>query len=120
MVTIYALVDPTTHEVRYVGQTYGVSERFLCHIASASGGKEGAVYDWIRQLGAKRPVLVVLQRIKPRYIWFTNGRSLNWASVTEAKWMKRFRRTILNTDAKACQAYDEYVNTHELDERYGS
>src|ERR1700693_5775730 len=107
MVTIYALVDPTDHEVRYVGQAHDVGGRFLTHLSSANRGKESAVYDWIRSLGAARPILVVLQRVEPRSIWFTNRRTLNWASVTEAKWMKRFRRTILNTDAKECGAYDE-------------
>jgi hypothetical protein len=61
---IYALCDPDTLEIRYVGQTRVSTERRLKqHIYAASRGKPFRSSKWIRSLVAsgRRPVLQVLE-----------------------------------------------------------
>jgi hypothetical protein len=55
-------------------------------------------------------------RYPPRRIW-VGAVSVAIASVMEAKWLKRFRRTVLNYDKKQCAAYDNFVNSPELERK---
>lgn len=47
---IYALIDPRTDEVRYVGWTFRVEKRLIEHISKARRGAPAYVSRWIRQL----------------------------------------------------------------------
>lgn len=115
-VFIYGLIDPDTHEVRYVGQTRLPEARLKDHLSAARAGKEGPHYDWLRQL-TQTPHLVILEPVENGR-WGRGNASVSRASVMEAKWLKRFRRTVLNYNKKQCAAYDEFVNSPELKERY--
>ena len=108
-VTIYGLIDPVTHVVRYVGQAYDVEERFMSHLAE-SKVSEKPVYAWMRGLHPLKPVIVVLATVRPQQIEISPNVFNNSANIEESKWMKRFRRTILNVNRKQCRAYDLFVN----------
>ena len=118
-VIIYALVDPDTHLVRYVGQCHNLESRYEGHLSEALRGTKKPVYDWIRSLGLKRPVILILQTVPAIYVPRQKGNSISLPSVMEAKWLKRFRRTVLNLRKKQCSVYDEFVNSPELKSRYG-
>lgn len=110
---IYALVCPLTLDVKYVGQTVDLQKRIRAHTASQPVfQRDSESRDWLRSLGYLRPYRVILERginrrvtIKgtAKAMYFKTGRRPTglktvWlSSVMEAKWMKRFRRTILNT-----------------------
>jgi predicted GIY-YIG superfamily endonuclease len=83
---IYALAEPKTGVVRYVGRTQNLPERYAQHCRGTH-----CTAAWVRTLEA-RPVLVVLQTISaPAYV---DADVLSRAC--ETKWIKRFRRTIFN------------------------
>lgn len=63
-VFVYALVDPRTKVIRYVGQTSSPNSRLLSHL---NGGSNASVQEWIAELtglGAW-PQMVIL-RVAPR------------------------------------------------------
>jgi hypothetical protein len=107
---IYALVCPVTLEVKYVGQTIDLENRGRSH-TSGSTAYNSAVQQWLRTLGYLRPYRVILERGTNRRVEVKattpDGqrgrrpiglRSVWLSHITEAKWLKRFRRTILNKD----------------------
>ncbi|MGE5113602.1 MAG: GIY-YIG nuclease family protein [Acidobacteriaceae bacterium] len=102
---VYALVDPNTHLVRYVGQTQELEQRYALH-CSASGG---CTAEWVQSLVPLKPVLVLLAEVE--HPDFDNY------PVTEAetKWIKRFRRTILNvrTRQNSPSTWDRLTNPDE-------
>jgi hypothetical protein len=65
MTFIYALTDPVTDEVRYVGKADRVKERYLSHLREARSGKDSYKCNWIRQLinNGQTPKLIVLEEI---------------------------------------------------------
>ena len=87
---IYALVDPTTHQVRYVGHTHKHPEARLHEHLSASQ-PIGYVHEWIRSLAPEQPTIIILQELEG-----TESDAIR----TETKWIKRFRRTILNRNTR--------------------
>lgn len=92
--TIYALVDPNTHQVRYIGQTRtSLARRMQTHRYRAKRGRSTPVSEWIASLLPQLPVLVVLQQ-DVEYV-VTGPREWNAAIAAEAKWMKRFARSPL-------------------------
>ena len=112
MTHIYGLIDPRDHKVKYVGQSRDPERRLLGHLATAVHGTK-AVHAWLRSLHPTLPVLVILESVAPRMVRL-GAYLVNSASVMEAKWLKRFRRTVLNYDKKQCAAYDEFVNSPEV------
>lgn len=53
---IYALLDPETFEVRYIGKTVNPKNRARQHLMAATGGTHTPVYCWWRSLiAANRP-----------------------------------------------------------------
>ncbi len=116
MFHIYALVDPTTCLVRYVGQT--TQEPAMRH-RQHCGGNDPATGDWVRPLSAP-PNLVLLEsgeecrvvigakgKRKPRAVM------VSAAARAEVKWVKRFRRTILNKHTRLVCAvvWDQLTNS---------
>jgi hypothetical protein len=62
---IYALCEPNTMKVRYIGCAYNLKERLTGHISEAASGYGKSLKNiWIRSLLAKglKPVLRVLER----------------------------------------------------------
>lgn len=60
MYSIYALCEPGSFDVRYVGKTkQAVKERLYEHIATAKASRRNHLYEWINRLG-KYPDTVLL------------------------------------------------------------
>jgi hypothetical protein len=121
---IYALVCPRTLEVRYVGQTIDFERRI-------AGGKSHSRQNkpltlWLESLGHLEPYRVILEHGVNRQVTVKQfaadrahvrgrkptGTRVTWlSSCQEAKWIKRFRRTILNTNKTGeIGAYQALVN----------
>jgi hypothetical protein len=115
---IYALVDPTTHQVRYVGRTSTRPvERLAEHIQCAQRGDRRLVYEWIRSLAPLPPLLVILQEGVQVQTIGKQGRrgehpsAWNTAQAAETKWMKRFERSHLLCEIpRDSGAYQTLVN----------
>lgn len=62
---LYALVDPDTEEIRYVGTTKNIQSRYVKHLKS---GKTTPVKDWVKSLllENKYPKLKILEILKTR------------------------------------------------------
>ncbi|MFP5210845.1 MAG: GIY-YIG nuclease family protein [Acidobacteriota bacterium] len=109
---IYALIDPRDHIVRYVGQTENIMSRFQSHCT----GNAPATKTWVRELLSEGhvPILVVLETVEHRRIRPIPGKpSVNAAAYAEAKWLKRFRRTAFNHDARICGAAWDLLKNSE-------
>lgn len=78
LVTIYALCDPDTNEVRYIGQTARPDTRLYQHVATPHGPQDNSRHKWIDALVAtgKTPNLVVLEVVDQ-----------SQASIAEQKWI---------------------------------
>lgn len=59
MIAVYALVDPTTKRVKYVGASVDVEARIAAHIA----GNGGSTAGWVGSLGTAGPIPVILQEV---------------------------------------------------------
>ena len=95
---IYALVDPATHLVRYVGKTRQLLEaRYQNH---ATGNCKGTA-AWVHTLSAP-PVLILLETGEERRIprLGIGSGSIAASAFAETKWIKRFRRTVINKDTR--------------------
>jgi hypothetical protein len=120
---IYALVCPLTLEVKYVGQTIDLEQR----TRGTHGSKQqGSLTEWLRTLRYLRPYKVILERGINRKVEVTafhydrahirgrkpTGEKVTWlSSCLEAKWIKRFRRTIINKNKTGeIGAYQALVN----------
>lgn len=64
-VIIYALCEPGTRTVRYIGQTDNIKRRFQDHL-SVSKKKRSHLGCWIQSLGEQKPNLVVLSEVAAR------------------------------------------------------
>jgi hypothetical protein len=107
---IYALVDPITRDIKYVGRTRKhLIERLEHHLGAARRNVNRPVYDWIRSLFPAVPIIIKLQEVDN--IWSSKDKSP--AATAEFKWMKRCQRTILNYVDKSSRAYRELVNLKE-------
>lgn len=86
---VYALGDPRTGELRYVGCTADLERRFADHCAASY---DTSTYAWCRELGnlGLEPVLVCLQATTD----FLAAQDLEWDLVT--KW----RGCLLNRSRK--------------------
>jgi hypothetical protein len=108
---IYGLAEPHTGRVRYVGKTTGdPRSRYRNH---ASGNCPGT-QAWVRSLPAA-PFLVVLEEgtegMRKRLGGVGHMRESCYA---ETKWLKRFRRTVINkrTRANAPFVWDALTNAN--------
>src|SRR5690348_11859576 len=111
---IYALVDPETLLVRYVGRTSQTPQKRLAHhLSAARRNVQRPVYDWIRSITPARPIIVVLQEVDHARVKRTDGQSRyeSTVSAAETKWMKRFERSrIFNAIDRSSGAYRRLVN----------
>jgi hypothetical protein len=119
---IYALVCPLTLEVKYVGQTSDLEQRTRgrTHMLNK---QQAPLTEWLRTLGYLKPYRVILERGINRKVTVTAtrasfrgrkpiGERVTWlSSCLEAKWIKRFRRTIINRNKTGeIGAYQALVN----------
>ena len=105
---IYALVCPLTSEVKYVGQTKHLEKRTAGAHGRGKRTSKGPLADWLRTLGHMKPYRIILERGINRRVMLpcrvdfrgrTQAAHETWlSSCVEAKWLKRFRRTIINVD----------------------
>lgn len=61
-VFIYALCEPGTRTIRYIGKTCNLKNRFKDHM-STSSKKGNPLGEWLRGLEGKKPNLVVLSEV---------------------------------------------------------
>jgi hypothetical protein len=104
---IYALVCPLTSEIKYVGQTIDLEQRFRAHWQKRAGS--GPLAEWLRSLGDVKPYRIILERGINRRVmlparvskrgWNIAPRATSLAICLEAKWIKRLRRSIVNKDS---------------------
>lgn len=107
---IYALVDPLSHLVRYVGQTTNLDARYLSHCS----GKDKCTGEWVRSL-PQSPTLVILQTVEHKKVKRNELPDITETIAVETKWLKRFRRTIINkrTRENSRTTWDWLVNPGE-------
>jgi hypothetical protein len=120
---IYGLICPVTLELKYVGQTIDLNARTRSRTHGAPN--ETALKEWIASLGYLRPYRVILERGVNRVVRVKGlaerkpgaGRKPHgykdvWlSSCLETKWIKRFRKTILNRRHQQLPAlYDALTN----------
>jgi hypothetical protein len=105
--TIYALVDPNTGEVRYVGQTDNLKHRIRVHLASK---RDTPLTQWLASLRPAQPWVVILETVEQEKVW--TGENIRPSTACETKWLKRFRRTVLNRDMRnnSPATWDRLVN----------
>jgi hypothetical protein len=116
---IYGLIDPMTLEVKYVGQTADLKQRTG---QRAHNAYDVEVREWTESLGFLRPYRVILERGVNRVVRLRkkavrktgapgpspSGFTEVWLSTClEAKWAKRFRRSIFNRQSTLIPAVDE-------------
>lgn len=113
---IYALVDPTSHLVRYVGQAADLQQRYRSHCA---GYESNTTSAWVKSLH-QPPILVILETIEDadkrrHFRGVRNEHGVRICTVAETKWIKRFRRTLLNKNQRLNSAatWDWLINPDE-------
>ena len=85
-VTIYALVDPNTLETRYVGKANNIKVRIRGHKWESKSSKlHTRKVNWLKSLGDKEPMVVVLE-ISDRDNW----------QEAEKRWIAELRKTNKN------------------------
>lgn len=88
--------------------------------AGSAEGSSSPVYGWIRGIAPAVPQLVLLEVVRRnRQIEVRPGQLRLLSSVVEAKWLKRFRRMLLNVDMRICAAaFDDFTNAPNLNPEY--
>lgn len=78
--TIYGLVDPRTNELRYVGKSNNVENRYISHLYEGAGGTHK--HNWVLnvQRSGHEPELIILEIVDRRF-WKT----------AEMWWIEYFR-----------------------------
>lgn len=103
--TIYALFDPLSGDVKYVGQTRNLTNRVSQHLADL-GRRNPAKAAWVRSLGGKRPIVKVLEVV-------TDGR-WGWR---EKWWINEFKSrgaALLNRNDGCAKAADRAIRPPRL------
>jgi hypothetical protein len=107
---VYGLVDPVTHLVRYVVQTTDLNVRFRLHCSA----RVPTTRAWVRSL-PQAPILVILETGERKRVRVKGGPYVRAATISETKWLKRFRRTVINKKLRAnlARVWDSLVNPDE-------
>jgi hypothetical protein len=106
---IYGLIDPVSSEVRYVGQCLNMKKRLQVHTAPSILVRKSPLANWLRNLLPLKPWMVSLETVECD----ASRHDSNCAgTVSETKWLKRFRRTILNKAQRdnSPSTWDSLVN----------
>lgn len=74
MADIYALRDPITKDIRYIGKANSASKRLASHIRDSSA-RDTPVYRWIRKL-AKQGLIPVIDVLEVAEDWIEAERRL--------------------------------------------
>jgi len=85
-VHIYALSDPRTGVVRYVGKSWTIRKRLTQHLSAArTRAKKGHVYSWLRSLLREgvAPALTILETVSAGGPW----------QEREKHWIQYFRQS---------------------------
>lgn len=85
VVFIYALCEPGTRTIRYIGKTDNLKRRFSAHIFESSKTKTH-LGNWLRSLAGEKPVLVVLHEVTKIECWAEEER--RYISCARAMGMK--------------------------------
>lgn len=65
---IYGLFDPTTGQLRYIGQTNNPKKRLRDHCRPANLKDNSYKSNWIKSLGTKKPIMQVLEIFDNPYV----------------------------------------------------
>ena len=107
MYTIYALLDPRTKHIHYIGLTSGsLKVRYKNHLSSSLRGEKCPKAIWIRQLD--------VQGLKPdlKIIELTSDKG------RERYWIARYRKNLLNVSLGGqWRIKDQCVKGHLLSEK---
>lgn len=89
-VYIYALCEPDTNEIRYIGQTVNLQARLHDHKYQKNGGNEGK-REWLRELGNRglKPVVRVLAEVSAADAETAEGDAIAQAITDGAKLLNR-------------------------------
>lgn len=90
LIAIYALREPDTGEIRYIGKATDAMARFKSHMRDARR-RSTPVYVWINELAAagKKPVMDVLRMVEPS----------QWEAAEREEIACRDRKRLLNIAA---------------------
>jgi hypothetical protein len=86
MATVYALVDPRDHEIRYIGVTKNaLHPRLSSHVRTAQSSRRGSTHknDWIRKL--------LRTGYTPQIIEIQSGLAVKDAFNAEIYWISHFK-----------------------------
>jgi hypothetical protein len=112
-VVVYALENPMTGVVRYVGRTRrDLRARYRQHLNRAAKGEGSVAVDaWISKLAAYglRPALRVLEEV-------TDGDD---GAEEEGYWIERYQDTILNSTAEHLNLAERWREGYEWHRIYG-
>lgn len=69
--SVYALLDPDSGEVRYIGVTWNAKQRYATHTNWRSARKGSPLREWLRELDAagKKPDIAILLRLTGPLSW---------------------------------------------------
>lgn len=81
-VFIYALLDPRTAKIRYIGKTNNINRRYSQHLRARTDQKMTPVKAWIQSL--------IKQGLKPNMMVIDSCDESRWANL-EREYIKRFR-----------------------------
>jgi hypothetical protein len=81
-VYVYALAEPDTGEIRYIGLTEGLAYRFKHHMSNTELSKKNPRALWLRSLrdAGMEPRMIVLETLHDMGFWF--------ALPVEKAWIK--------------------------------
>lgn len=122
MVKIYALCDPFTRRIRYIGQTSDLRRRYWQHLKAGKLGKPDTyVYRWISNVLSKGevPSLLVLEEvddtswIEAEIAWIEYGSWIGWP-LTNTALGGQTNHAIHNSSKTHCPMGHEYseANTY--------
>jgi hypothetical protein len=95
--------------------------RYVGHLSSAESN-DSPVYGWRRGIAPAKPQLLLLELVRRnRQVEVRPGKFRLLSSIVEAKWLKRFRRTVLNVNMRICAgAFDEFTNPPNFNPEYSA